>query len=62
MLTGIQEEEDVTPQKLVAVTQMLPPPVPEVTVSRLEPCPPVMIHPEGTVHVYDEAPVTGCMK
>jgi hypothetical protein len=49
MLTAVQVAVEVTLHELVAVTQILPLPVPEVTVMVLPPCPPVMVHPEGTV-------------
>ena len=39
------------PQLLPAVTVMLPPVVPEVTVIEVVPAPAVMLHPEGTVQV-----------
>jgi hypothetical protein len=44
----------LVPQLLPAVTVILPfwPAAPDVTVSLFVPCPAVMVHPEGTVHVY----------
>jgi hypothetical protein len=49
---------EITPQLLVAVTQTLPATVPAFTVILLLPCPELMIHPEGTDHVYETAPFT----
>jgi hypothetical protein len=46
-----QLAEEFTPQTLVAVTQMLPPLVPDVTMIVFEPCPDVIVHPVGTVQV-----------
>jgi hypothetical protein len=51
MLAVIQVAEEVMLQELVAVTQMLPPPVPLVTVMEEVVCPEVITHPDGTVHV-----------
>lgn len=41
----------LVPQEFPAVTVIFPPEVPEVTVTDVVPCPAVMFHPEGTVHV-----------
>jgi hypothetical protein len=45
------EAPEVTPQLLVAVTQMLPPTVPDVTIIAFVPCPEVIVHPVGTDQV-----------
>ena len=45
------------PQALVAGTVIVPPVVVAVALSTLEAVEPV--HPEGIVHVYDVAPLTG---
>lgn len=47
-----------SPHALDAYTLIVPPEVAEVTVIVLELAPEVIIHPAGTVHVYDVAPVT----
>ena len=49
--TDMQDDEEVTPQILVAVTQIFPPDVPEVAMMAVLPCPEVMVHPDGTVHI-----------
>ena len=51
------------PQLLFAVTVILPLLLyaPVVTVMEVVPCPPVIDHPVGTVHVYEVAPETGLM-
>ena len=41
----------LVPQEFPAVTVMLPPAVPDVTVIEMVPCPPVIAHPAGTAHV-----------
>jgi hypothetical protein len=51
ILTGIQVFEDMMPHELVAVTQILPPEVPDVTIILVLPWPEVMLHPVGTVQV-----------
>lgn len=53
-----QVAEEVMLQALVAVTHTVPLVVPEVTVMVLVPCPAAMVHPAGTVQVYDDAPGT----
>ena len=45
-------------QILLAVTQIFPPVVPDVTEMDVVPCPELMVHPEGTVQLYDVAPDT----
>lgn len=57
--TGRHELAELLPQTFTADTQMLPPTDPAVTVMLFEPCPDVMVHPVGTLHVYDTAPFTG---
>jgi hypothetical protein len=44
---------ELVPQELEAVTEIFPfcPKAPEVTVTVVVPCPPVIVHPGGTVHV-----------
>ena len=39
------------PQEFEGVTEIVPADEPAVTVMLLLPCPPVMVQPEGTVHV-----------
>lgn len=58
MLTAMQVDVEVMPQALLAVTQRLPPALPDVTTILSVPCPEVIVHPLGTVHVYDAAPGT----
>jgi hypothetical protein len=58
MLTEKQDAVEVMPQALVAVTQMFPLAVPAVATILVLPCPEVMVHPVGTVHVYETAPFT----
>ena len=41
----------LVPQLFPAVTVILPPVVPDVTVTVVVPCPPVIVHPAGTAHV-----------
>jgi hypothetical protein len=60
--TGRHEADEVTPQEFVAVTHRLPPVVPDTTSMVLVPCPEEMVHPAGTVQVYETAPATGCME
>ena len=55
-------EAALVPQPLAAVTEMLPAALPDVTVMDMVPCPAVMVHPAGTVHVYDEAPGTAVIE
>ena len=50
MLIEKQDETEVVPQELVAVTQIEPPAVPEVTLIAVVPCPELMVHPVGTTH------------
>jgi hypothetical protein len=50
----------LVPQAFVAVTEMSPPTVPAVTVMELVVELPV--HPAGSVHVYDVAPLTAVME
>jgi hypothetical protein len=57
--TGKQVAVEVRLQALVAVTQTLPPLVPALAVMLVVPCPLTMVHPVGTVQVYDTAPATG---
>jgi hypothetical protein len=58
MLTLMQVAVEVMLQEFVAVTQMVPFALPEVTVIASVPCPAVIVQPVGTVHVYEEAPGT----
>jgi hypothetical protein len=51
MLTATQVEGEIMPHELVAVTHMFPLAVPDVTTMLVVPCPEVMAHPVGTVHV-----------
>ena len=57
------DREVLVPQELVAVTVILPfcPALPVVTVIELVVLPPVIIHPLGTVQVWDVALATGVM-
>ena len=43
----------LVPQELLAVTAILPfcPAAPEVTEIEVDPCPPLMVHPVGTVQL-----------
>jgi hypothetical protein len=58
MLTATQVADEVMLQAFVAVTQTFPPPVPLVTTMLSVPCPEVIVHPVGTVQLYDMAPGT----
>jgi hypothetical protein len=60
-VTVIQDAE-LLKQVLESVTQMLPPADPTVTVMEVVPCPEVIVHPVGTVQLYERAPLTGLMK
>ena len=50
---------EVRLHELVAVTQTLPFEFPAVTSMAAVPCPELIVHPEGTFHVYETAPGTG---
>ena len=54
----------LVPQVFPAVTVTFPfcPSVPVVTVILVVPCPPVIVHPIGTVHVYIVAPNTAAIE
>ena len=41
----------LVPQALLAVTHILPPDEPDVTLTEVVPCPLTIVHPTGTVHV-----------
>jgi hypothetical protein len=51
---------ELVPQLLPAVTLIFPfcPAVPVVTIIEVDPCPPVIVQPEGADHVYVVAPAT----
>ena len=52
---------ELVPQLLPAVTQILPEELPKVTIIEVVPCPDDIDAPDGTVHVYEVAPVTDDM-
>ena len=58
-----RELAELVPQLFVAVTLILPfwPVLPDVTVIEFVPTPPVIVHPVGTVQVYDEAFATAAI-
>jgi hypothetical protein len=58
MDTVVQVLAEEMEQALVAFTQTLPPAVPAFTIMTDVPCPLAMVHPVGTVQVYDVAPGT----
>ena len=53
----------LVPQELVAVTEIFPfcPALPAVTVIDVPPFADVIVHPDGTVHVYETAFATAAM-
>ena len=51
IVIALQLAEDTILHALVAVTQMFPAPGPLVAVTAFDPCPDVINHPVGTVHV-----------
>ncbi len=52
----------LVPQALLAVTLTLPEIFPKTIVTEVVPCPAVIQLPEGTVQVYEVAPVTVAME
>jgi hypothetical protein len=56
-----QDGAEMIAQEFVAVTHILPLAAPEVATMLVVPCPAVMVHPVGTVHVYAVAPETALM-
>jgi hypothetical protein len=52
----------LAPQALLAVTETAPDVEPKVTITLVVPCPDVILAPEGTLHVYEVAPLTEVMK
>jgi hypothetical protein len=46
------------PHELDGITLIIPPVLPTVTVMELVPWPDIIVHPDGTIHVYT-TPLTG---
>ena len=54
----VRQVEELVPQLLDAVTQIVPPVAPKVTEILVVPCPEFIVEPDGAVHVYEVAPAT----
>jgi len=50
------------PQLLLAVTHTFPAEEPAVTLMEVVPCPLLIVHPAGTVQVYEVAPPTAAIE
>jgi hypothetical protein len=51
ILADMHEATDDDPHELLATTHILPPTVPDVTLTDVAPCPLLIDQPVGTVHV-----------